>query len=94
MLTRPPGAYPGKQDSAPGRPARGEPKRGEGKGKQMILQKKRLCDVLMVRARRWVWVAYHDEQIEGRTELIGVYRTRREAEEDLLGTNTRRGPGN
>ena len=50
----------------------------------MILQKKRLCDVLMVRSRRWVWVAYHDEQVDGGTELIGIYRTRREAEEDLL----------
>ena len=50
----------------------------------MILEKKRLCDVLRVRARRWVWVAWEDARIDGERILIGIYRTRGEAEDNLL----------
>ena len=51
----------------------------------MIIEKKRLGDVLAVKSRRWVWIAYHDEVIDGERDHVGIYNTRREAEDDLLG---------
>ena len=50
----------------------------------MILERKRLCDILAVKSRRWVWLAWEEERIDGERILIGIYRTRREAEDDLL----------
>ena len=50
----------------------------------MIIERKRLCDVLAVKSRQWAWFLWQSDRIDGPRDLIDIYRTRREAEDDIL----------